>query len=70
MSKTEEQLLELARRQYGQVQPCSGKTLSQCFYYQNGCLQFWFNDTGGNTHLLYVRGARPAWAQPGLVPGA
>ncbi len=52
MSKTEEHLLELARRQYGQVQPCSGKTLSQCFYHQNGCLQFWFNDTGGNTHML------------------
>ena len=56
MSKTEEQLLHRARRRFGRIQPCSGKTLSQCFYYQNGCLQFWFNDTDGNTHLLYVRG--------------
>jgi hypothetical protein len=60
MSKTEEKLLHRARRQYGRIRPCSGKTLSQCFYYQNGCLQFWFNDTGGNTHLLYVRGESPA----------
>ena len=45
MSKTEEKLLDRARRQFGSIQPCSGKTLSQCFYYQNGCLQFWFNDT-------------------------
>jgi hypothetical protein len=60
MSKAEQQLLDQARRQYGQVQPCFGRTLSQCFYYQNGCLQFWFNDADGNTHLLYVRGGSPA----------
>jgi len=59
MSNAEQQLLDRARRQYGRVQPCSGKTLSQCFYYQNGCLQFWFNDSDGNTHLLYVHGASP-----------
>ena len=70
MSKSEEKLLDRARRQFGRIEPCAGKTLSECFYFQNGCLQFWFNDTGGNTHLLYVRGARPAWAQPGLLPGA
>ena len=57
MSKTEEKLLDRARRQYGNIEPCSGKTLSQCFYYQNGCLQFWFNDTDGNTHLVYAKHA-------------
>ncbi len=60
MSNIEQKLLKHARRQYGQIQPCSGKTLSQCFYYQNGCLQFWFNDREGNTHLLYVSGESPA----------
>ncbi len=60
MSDTEERLLDRARRQFGRIQPCSGKTLSQCFYYQNGCLQFWFNDLDGNTHLLYVPGEKPA----------
>jgi hypothetical protein len=60
MSKAEQQLLDRARRQYGMVQPCSGKTLSQCFYYQDGCLQFWFNDAEGKTHLLYLRGGDSA----------
>jgi hypothetical protein len=57
MSKTEEKLLDRARRRFGRIEPCAGKTLSECFYYQGGCLQFWFNDTSGNTHLLYVRAA-------------
>ena len=48
--------LARARRQFGRIHPCAGKTISECFYYQNDCLQFWFNDTSGNTHLLYVRG--------------
>jgi hypothetical protein len=60
MSNAEQKLLSRARRQFGQIQPCSGKTLSQCFYYQNGHLQFWFNDSEGNTHLLYLAGDNPA----------
>lgn len=54
MSRTEEKLLNRARRQFGTIQPCAGKTLAECFFYQNGCVQFWFNDPSGNTHLLYL----------------
>jgi hypothetical protein len=54
MSNAEEKLLDRARRKFGRIRPCAGKTLSECFYYQDGCLQFWFNDSSGNTHLLYV----------------
>jgi len=54
MSKAEKILLDRARSQYGPIQPCAGRTLKQCFYRQNGWLQFWFNDASGNTHLVFV----------------
>jgi hypothetical protein len=54
MSKAEKNLLERARHQYGLIEPCAGRTLRQCFFYQNGWLQFWFNDSAGNTHLVSV----------------
>jgi hypothetical protein len=75
MSKAEKNLLEHARSRYGPIEPCAGKTLQECFFYQNGCLQFWFNDSVGNTHLVSVeanknrlgriRLGRPAWL-PGI----
>jgi hypothetical protein len=60
MSNIEEKLLARARSRYGRIQPCAGKSLSQCFFYQNDCLQFWFNDLDGNTHLVYAPGEKPA----------
>lgn len=54
MSKARRSLLDRARDQYGSIEPCAGKTLRECFFYQNGFLQFWFNDATGNTHLVFA----------------
>jgi hypothetical protein len=54
MSKVEQSLLNRARDQYGSIGPCAGKTLQKCFFYQNGSLQFWFNDSTGNTHMVFT----------------
>ena len=43
-----------ARARYGRIAPCRGKSFTQCFLEQDGKVQFWFNDSTGNTHLLYV----------------
>jgi hypothetical protein len=59
MSRTEEKLLNRARRQFGHILPCAGKTLAECFYYQNDSVQFWFNDASGNTHLVYIPTKEP-----------
>lgn len=55
MSGREQELMEQARSQYGDIEPCQGKSFAECFRTQNGMLQFWFNDRSGNTRLLYVR---------------
>jgi hypothetical protein len=52
MGKRERELLNRAIRKFGYVEPCIGRSLSECFRRQNGTLQFWFNDGRGNTHLL------------------
>lgn len=54
MSRTERELLAQAKARFGSIAPCRGKTFTQCFLVQDGKLQFWFNDSRGNTHLLYV----------------
>jgi ribosome modulation factor len=54
MGKLERVLLERAIEKFGYVEPCVGRSLSDCFRRQNGTLQFWFNDQRGNTHLLYI----------------
>jgi hypothetical protein len=54
MSRTERKLIAQARARYGRIEPCRGKTFTQCFMVQDGKLQFWFNDSTGNTHLLYM----------------
>lgn len=43
-----------AKARYGRIAPCRGKSFTQCFLEQDGKVQFWFNDSTGNTHLLYV----------------
>jgi len=53
MKRRKKELIRQARARYGRILPCVGKTFPQCFLNQNGKLQFWFNDTRGNTHLLY-----------------
>jgi hypothetical protein len=58
MSEAEKNLLDRARDRYGPIEPCAGKTLRQCFHYQNGWLQFWFNDATGNTHLVFAEADR------------
>lgn len=55
MSRTQETLMRRARSQYGHIEPCRGKSFAECFLRQNGMLQFWFNDSTGNTRLLYVK---------------
>ena len=55
MSRIERELIAEARARYGRIAPCRGKTFTQCFQVQDGKLQFWFNDSTGNTHLLYVK---------------
>ncbi len=59
MSKAEQSLLNRARDRYGSIEPCAGKTLRECFLYQNGLLQFWFNDLTGNTHQVTVPAGKP-----------
>ena len=54
MSRTERELIAQAKARFGSIVPCRGKTFTQCFLEQDGKLQFWFNDSTGNTHLLYV----------------
>jgi hypothetical protein len=54
MGRTERELMERAKARFGSIAPCRGKTFTQCFLIQDGKLQFWFNDSTGNTHLLYV----------------
>jgi hypothetical protein len=54
MSRTERELIALAKARFGSIAPCWGKTFTQCFLIQDGRLQFWFNDSTGNTHLLYA----------------
>lgn len=54
MSRKERELMQRARHRYGEIQPCQGKSFAECFLTQNGTLQFWFNDSTGNTRLLYV----------------
>ena len=46
--------MQRARHRYGEIQPCQGRSFAECFLKQNGMLQFWFNDSTGNTRLLYV----------------
>ena len=46
--------MEQARSRYGDIEPCEGKSFAECFLTQNGMLQFWFNDSSGNTRLLYT----------------
>jgi hypothetical protein len=55
MNRTERELLAQAKARFGSIAPCRGKTFTQCFLLQDGKLQFWFNDSTGNTHLLYVK---------------
>jgi len=55
MNRTERELLAQAKARFGSIAPCRGKTFPQCFLLQDGKLQFWFNDSTGNTHLLYVK---------------
>jgi hypothetical protein len=74
MSKAEKNLLERARHQYGPIEPCAGRTLRECFFYQNGWLQFWFNDLAGNTHLVSVEAGKDRLgrfkpARNALLPG-
>ncbi len=52
MSRIERELIQRARARYGSIAPCLGKTFNQCFRSQDGRVQFWFNDSSGNTHLL------------------
>jgi len=54
MSEKERKLMEQARSRYGEIEPCRGRSFAECFLNQNGMLQFWFNDSSGNTRLLYV----------------
>ena len=54
MTRVERQLIARAKALFGRIAPCRGKTFTQCFLVQDGKLQFWFNDSTGNTHLLYV----------------
>mgnify|MGYP001275450992 CR=1 FL=1 len=54
MSRIERELIARAKARFGTIAPCRGKTFTQCFLFQDGKLQFWFNDARGNTHLLYV----------------
>jgi hypothetical protein len=54
MSRIERELIARAKARYGRIAPCYGKNFNQCFLLQDGKLQFWFNDSTGNTHLVYV----------------
>jgi hypothetical protein len=54
MSRVERELIARAKARFGRILPCRGKSFTQCFLVQDGKLQFWFNDSTGNTHLLYV----------------
>ena len=54
MNRTERQLIARAKARFGRIAPCRGKNFTQCFLLQDGKLQFWFNDSTGNTHLLYI----------------
>lgn len=52
MTRTEKELFDRAVHQYGSIEPCAGKTFTECFSSRDGSIQFWFNDRRGNTHLI------------------
>ncbi len=52
MTATRAALIEQARAQYGEIAPCAGRTIEQCFNGACGALTFWFNDATGNTHTV------------------
>jgi len=54
MGTLERELLDRAIEKFGYVEPCVGRSLSECFRRQDGTVQFWFNDQRGNTHLLCI----------------
>jgi hypothetical protein len=46
-------LMAQAKREFGEIFPCSGKTWDECFTVEDGVgTLFWFNDATGSTHML------------------
>lgn len=53
MTSRHQALIAAARKQHGEIQPCSTRrSLEDCFTEEEGRLHFWFNIQGGNTRVL------------------
>lgn len=54
MSNRKQALIDQARKQYGEISPCSGKeSLEDCFSEEDRYgLFFWFNTDDGSTRVL------------------
>lgn len=62
MIDLQKQLIEKARKQYGEIFPCGEKTkLSDCFMYKEtiGKIVFWFNVVGDNSTRALTLPIRP-----------
>jgi len=48
-------LIDRAHKEHGKISFCGTATCwEECFIKEDGELNFWFNDSGNNTHLITV----------------
>jgi len=59
-------MIDQAIAVYGEIRPCEGRSLQECFTVQDGRVFFWFNDGSGNTHAI----VHPQPSAPVLVSAA
>jgi hypothetical protein len=53
MKEIQSALIQQARREYGNIAPCSSyDSLYDCFTVEFGKVMFWFNTIDNDTHLL------------------
>ncbi|MCK5232169.1 MAG: hypothetical protein KAR13_17995 [Desulfobulbaceae bacterium] len=53
MNEIKEHMIEMARRRYDKISPCSFKaTLDECFTVNDECILFWFNTEDNSTHCV------------------
>jgi len=56
MTELQNQLIEQARAEYGEIFPCGDKVaLSDCFTCELGLLNLWFNTTDRSTRLVNIK---------------
>ena len=51
MTAGQKALYDRARKRWGAIQPCAGKSWEACFTVIQGRLAFWYTDSLGSTHM-------------------